>query len=111
MSSVDNLSVSSKVLDTISNLDIGKLQQQDLRTVVDTVQAITSNINSIAGQGIDSIMSNASGYIGNINNVEQLDQNVHIEANFPNVTQHTEIEQAFNNLVNMASMRASGYRD
>ena len=111
MSNTDSLSVSSKVLDTISNLDIGKLQQQDLKTVVSTIQAITSNINSIAGQGIDSIMSNASGYIGNINNVEQLDQNVHIEANFPNVTQHTQIEQALQNLVNMASMRASKYRD
>jgi hypothetical protein len=32
-----------------------------------------------------------------------LDQNVHIEANFPNVQSHTEIELALNNLVNSAS--------
>lgn len=41
----------------------------------------------------------------------ELEQNVHIEAEFPNVTDHNEIEQAFNNLVNMASMHASKYRD
>ena len=33
----------------------------------------------------------------------ELEQNVHIEAEFPNVTDHNEIEQAFSNLVNMAS--------
>ena len=49
--------------------------------------------------------------MGSLNTASQLDQNIHIEANFPNVTQHTEIEQAFENLVNMASMHASKYRD
>jgi hypothetical protein len=34
---------------------------------------------------------------------QQLEQNVHIEANFPNVTQSNEIEMAFDNLVNKAS--------
>ena len=57
------------------------------------------------------MMSEAAGLMNNLATTSQLDQNVHIEANFPNVTQHTEIEQAFENLVNMASMRASGYRD
>lgn len=37
---------------------------------------------------------------------QQIDQNVHIEANFPNVTNHTEIETALTNLVNTASQRA-----
>jgi hypothetical protein len=32
-----------------------------------------------------------------------MDQNVHIEANFPNVQSHSEIEMALNNLVNSAS--------
>ena len=30
------------------------------------------------------------------------DQNVHIEAHFPNVSMHTQIEKAFENLVNQA---------
>ena len=34
---------------------------------------------------------------------QQLEQNVHIEASFPNVTQSSEIEMAFDNLVNKAS--------
>lgn len=37
----------------------------------------------------------------------ELEQNVHIEAEFPNVTDHNEIEQAFTNLVNMASQYAN----
>ena len=32
-----------------------------------------------------------------------MDQNVHIEANFPNVQSHSEIEMALNNLINSAS--------
>jgi hypothetical protein len=72
---------------------------------------MASAINGFASGEINSLMSGTAGLLGGINNTEQLDQNVHIEANFPNVTQHTEIEQAFENLVNMASMRASKYRD
>ena len=38
---------------------------------------------------------------------ETLEQNVHIEANFPNATNHQEIEQAFDNLINLASQYAN----
>ena len=37
----------------------------------------------------------------------QLEQNVHIEANFPNVESALEIEEALNNLVQLASQRAN----
>ena len=36
-----------------------------------------------------------------------LEQQVHIDAQFPNVKDSREIEEALNNLVNMASMRAN----
>ncbi len=36
-----------------------------------------------------------------------LEQNVHIEASFPNATNHSEIEEAFSNLVNLASQYAN----
>lgn len=36
-----------------------------------------------------------------------LEQNVHIEANFPNATNHNEIEEALRNLVNAASQRTT----
>lgn len=38
---------------------------------------------------------------------ETLDQNVHIDATFPNVTDHSEIEAAFDNLINKASQYAN----
>ena len=38
---------------------------------------------------------------------ETLDQNVHIDATFPNVTNHSEIETAFDNLINKASQYAN----
>ena len=37
---------------------------------------------------------------------EELEQNVHIEASFPNVNSKKEIEEAFNDLVNLAAQRA-----
>jgi len=90
------------------------LNQEDTLNIlraVQTVRAITSAFGSVADSGLSALANGANGFLAGINNTEQLDQNVHIEANFPNVTQHTEIEQAFENLVNMASMKASKYRD
>jgi len=78
-----------------------------MSSVLDTIQ----NMNSVANQQMASLTGAADGYIGTIGNVEHLDQNVHIEANFPNVQGAREIEEAFNNLVNMASMYASKYHD
>ena len=90
------------------------LNETDTENILRAVQAVrmmTSIFNGAAVGDINSLMSSSNGLLSGINTTEQLDQNVHIEANFPNVTQHTEIEQAFNNLVNMASMRASRYTD
>lgn len=47
----------------------------------------------------------ANGNTGTLDST--LEQDVHIEATFPNVTSSREIEDALNNLVNMASMRAN----
>ena len=40
---------------------------------------------------------------------QALEQQVKIEANFPSVTSHKEIEQAFSNLVNLATQKALKY--
>jgi len=88
------------------------LNQQDTANIlaaVETVRMITNSLNSLADADITKYLYHS--FAEGMGLKSTLDQNVHIEANFPNVTQHTEIEQAFNNLVNMASMRASGYRD
>ena len=50
-----------------------------------------------------SIASSNNNFANNVNGM--LDQNVHIEANFPNVKNSHEIEDALNNLVNMAAQR------
>lgn len=44
------------------------------------------------------------------NNETNLNQEVHIDASFPNVQSAAEIEKAFNNLVNLASQRANTNR-
>ena len=103
--------LSPSVVSAIENINLSNLSDVDAESLSAVLQYITNSMDAVASNQIASISSGANGYIGNINNVEHLDQNVHIEANFPNVTQHTEIEQAFNNLVNIASMRASNYRD
>ena len=37
---------------------------------------------------------------------QEIEQRVHIEATFPNVSHSREIEDAFNNLINIAAQRA-----
>lgn len=66
-----------------------------LRDIVSSI-----NLNSLSSQ-LSSLI--ASGTIGSTNTV---DQNVHIEATFPNVTDHNEIEQALITLINDASQYA-----
>ena len=73
---------------------------------VDVMRTLQTNI--------DNIQSYARS-IGNPNvNVTapaaDLNQNVHIDASFPNVSNSKEIEDAFNNLVNLASQRAMSTR-
>jgi hypothetical protein len=43
----------------------------------------------------------------NHNNSNTLEQNVHIEASFPGVTDRYELEEAFNNLINTTSQYAN----
>ena len=49
----------------------------------------------------------AGSIIGVNGGNDLLEQNVHIEANFPNVTNSNEIEEAIKNLVNVASQRVT----
>ena len=70
------------MLDKLSNSDL-------LLNVIGAVKYVTDSIGNFADREIAGLMKEASSYIGSIDNVETLNQNVHIEANFPNVTQHT----------------------
>ena len=82
----------------------------NLLKAVYLVKDLTANMQ--IGKELSSLQRNQSALFNNMmNNHDILDQNVHIEASFPNVRDHQEIEQAFNNLVNMASMYASKKED
>ena len=109
-------------------------QQADFNTLADElalsdIDAYTENILENADEILESIyntykddlknrlehlllqeinsLSDITNTVNDLNNSQTLDQNVAIEAHFPNVTNHTEIEEAFNNLVNMASQKAA----
>lgn len=81
------------------------LNKEDTANMLDMVNTVRDLVTSIGSNGMldKTILSaaNAAGMIGPNNT--SLDQNVHIEANFPNVESHTEIETALNNLINSAS--------
>jgi len=90
----------------------GKLAFLHQKELVLNAQDTENMLNAI------SIMRNITAMIGSANmnrlataaagsNSTPLEQNVHIEANFPGVKDAKEIENALNNLVNMASMRAN----
>ena len=85
------------------------LNAQDTKNLLDTVgmvrdiaQVIDLNAFS-ASQGLSSLLG-----VGTIKHGgEILQQEVTIHAEFPNATNHSEIEEAFNNLVNTASQYAN----
>jgi len=54
-------------------------------------------------EALQGIRSNS--YIQSTNENDTIEQNVHIEVSFPNVDSKREIEEAFNDLVNLAAQR------
>lgn len=79
------------------------------------------DIFDLVKSGIKSIDSNVFSMFSSLNNIfnappsilnhnNQIDQNVRIEASFPNVQNHSEIEEAFTNLVNEAAQYANRKR-
>lgn len=68
--------------------------------VRDLVQMIGANAN-ISGNGLGNLIAGGVNAGGNY-----LDQNVTIHAEFPNATNHSEIEEAFNNLIGLAGQYA-----
>ena len=79
---------------------------ENLLTAVNIIREISSQLetNALAMRYLNNIgdittMLNHSG--------DTLQQEVHITAEFPNATNHSEIEEAFGNLVNLASQYAN----
>ena len=82
---------------------------KNLLTAVNIVRDVAHMLNSLNNNVSDRISGYGVG--GNPSLVastkpDKIDQDVHIEANFPNVQNSHEIEDALKNLVNVASQRA-----
>ena len=69
------------------------LNAQDTENILSAVSMMRNMLSNIGSQGLGQIQSSGS----------TLEQNVHIEASFPNVSSTYEIEAALNNLVNAAT--------
>lgn len=88
------------------------LNQDDTSNILNAVQIARSIADAV--QDLQSAAAGTSNFaqalFGGSNNGSILDQNVTIHATFPNVTNHSEIEEALMNLVNVASQKASPNR-
>ena len=71
----------------------------DATTILRTIDLQTNMLSKGLGHIITPWISDLQS--------ESLEQNVHIEASFPNAINHTEIEEAFDNLINKASQYAN----
>lgn len=83
---------------------------ENILAAVGIVRNITSVLDNIQDNMMSRIMRLSSGFnipISNISSTpDELKQDVHIDASFPNVQNSHEIEDAFNNLINIAAQRA-----
>lgn len=88
------------------------LNKQDTANLLESVQLLRSILTTIDLQATNAQLSSllSSSYFAPSTAGETLEQNVHIEASFPNVTDRSEIEEAFNTLVNRASQYANRKR-
>lgn len=71
-----------------------------LNKIIDTIDLQAANAQ-LGG------LLNSPSYGGNLMNESVIEQSVHIEASFPGVSERSEIEEAFNNLINQASQYAN----
>ena len=79
---------------------------ENILSAVDMIRSIskTIDLNALAAGSI--FASPNSAYKSSFGSRDSLEQNVHIQAEFPNVSDHNEIEEALNNLVERAAQFA-----
>ena len=82
---------------------LNKTDTENLLSAVDIVRSLETSMLNRLGSMAFSIGAAMQGNIGGAS--PAIEQVVHITADFPNVQSHNEIEQAFNDLINMASQR------
>lgn len=84
-------------------LILNKSDTANILQAVDIVRTFSSDLAALQSAMNRTSLGNMAS---NTANTSAFEQNVKIEANFPNVSNANEIEAAFNNLINMASQRA-----
>lgn len=84
-------------------LVLNKKDTKNILDAVNIVRSIDNILDRIGGNfNLPNLLSSVSTG-GAYTSKGSLDQNVHIDAHFPNVNNHLEIEKAFDNLLNHAS--------
>lgn len=83
------------------------LNQDDTQNILSTVSLIRELVNMIDAQAASASLFNLISTPSPNPNSNTLEQKVEITAEFPNVNDRYEIEEAFNNLVNRASQYAN----
>lgn len=83
------------------------LNQDDTQNILSTVSLIRQLVNMIDAQAASASLFNLISTPSPSPNANTLEQKVEITAEFPNVNDRYEIEEAFNNLVNRASQYAN----
>ena len=87
------------------------LNKQDTENLLNTVGIVRQLTQNLGGNAFEQLARMARGQVAfGATDTGVLQQQVSIEANFPNVEHAGEIEEALNNLVNAASQKA-GYKD
>ena len=84
------------------------LNEQDTQNLLNTMHIMRSVMSSLGGtisSKLGDIRSGFSNILTNNSN-SNIDQNVRIEASFPNVNSKKEIEDVFNELINLAAQKA-----
>jgi len=83
------------------------LNAGDTANLLSTISFIRDLVSLIDSQATSASLYNLMSTPGVTTSQEVLEQKVEIYAEFPNATDHNEIEEAFNNLVNRASQYAN----
>ena len=83
------------------------LNKEDTKNLLDTVEVMRNLTNSLGSSILKQMASMSRIGINGMVGGEVVEQDVHIDAQFPNVRDSREIENALNNLVNAAAQRAN----
>ena len=85
------------------------LNQEDTKNILSSVSIMRSIMTSLTGNlssRLDGLaMNNLSSSLKE-ENTQTVEQQVHIQASFPNINSQREIQEALNDLVNLAAQRA-----